>query len=376
MKLNHVSLTVLAAALSAPTIAEQQSDFEAYLGAGYYLWDSDRNLDDSVSLELGAELPVNEDLSFEAWISDLEADVENTSTSLDTRRYAAGALYHLSDGDYRPFLSAGAAHQEFDVPSASEIDETLLYIGAGAKKYFDNNLLLRGEVLAMNSLDHEQTDLGLRLTLGYAFGGDGSSSTSSNAEDKAPEPADNQEGQQQEPEQASEPASQETASQVAATAAVEPDSDGDGVVDSKDQCADTDSAFKVDEKGCPIKLVKNINVDLHIKFKTNSSEFSDDNGEVKELADFLSKYEETSVVIEGHTDSLGSAAYNKNLSQKRADSVKAMLVSDFGIDASRIEAIGYGEEKPLASNDTEEGRAKNRRVIGSISADVEEHSLK
>lgn len=58
------------------------------------------------------------------------------------------------------------------------------------------------------------------------------------------------------------------------------------------------------------------------------------------------------------------------------DAVKAMLVSNYGIDASRADAIGYGEEKPLASNDTVEGQAQNRRVIGKVSADVETKALK
>lgn len=65
--------------------------------------------------------------------------------------------------------------------------------------------------------------------------------------------------------------------------------------------------------------------------------------------------------IEGHTDSDGKDAYNKKLSQQRADSVKSFLVKA-GIDESRLEAVGYGEERPVADNDTDEGKEKNRRV--------------
>ena len=381
MKIKTISIGILAMALCAPAIAEQRSQFELYLGGAKYFWDGDRDLEDSTSLEIGGELPLSEALSFEAWISDFDADTEASNTELDGRRYTAGALYHLSEGDYRPFLSAGAAHQEFDVPSSSEIDETLLYVGAGAKKYFDNNLILRGEVLAMNSLDHEFTDLGVRIALGYAFGRDGGSSTSPKSSNDDKVIAEQTSAEQAPAQQAvvkQDAAKPATATKPAAALAIakDKDTDGDGVMDAKDQCADTDAAFKVDEKGCPVKLVETLSIDLHIKFKTNSSEFSDDNGEVKELADFLTKYDHTSLVIEGHTDSAGSAAYNKNLSQKRADAVKTMLVSNYGIDASRIDAIGYGEEKPLASNDTAEGQAQNRRVIGKVSADVETKALK
>ena len=67
------------------------------------------------------------------------------------------------------------------------------------------------------------------------------------------------------------------------------------------------------------------------------------------------------LLIEGHTDSVGSDAYNQQLSERRAESVKAYLVSK-GIAESRIETKGYGESQPVTSNDTEAGRAKNRRV--------------
>lgn len=68
------------------------------------------------------------------------------------------------------------------------------------------------------------------------------------------------------------------------------------------------------------------------------------------------------VRIEGHTDSIGSDSYNMNLSKQRADSVKAYLVKNGGIDASRIESVGKGETEPIASNETDEGRSVNRRI--------------
>lgn len=67
------------------------------------------------------------------------------------------------------------------------------------------------------------------------------------------------------------------------------------------------------------------------------------------------------ISIEGHTDGDGSAKYNKKLSQKRADAVKKYFV-DKGVDAGRLESVGHGEDKPLAENDTDEGKEKNRRV--------------
>jgi len=71
--------------------------------------------------------------------------------------------------------------------------------------------------------------------------------------------------------------------------------------------------------------------------------------------------------LEGHTDSRGSDAYNIDLSTRRAAAVKQKLAADYGIDAERISSVGYGESRPIASNQTDEGRARNRRVVGEMS---------
>lgn len=89
--------------------------------------------------------------------------------------------------------------------------------------------------------------------------------------------------------------------------------------------------------------------------------------EVKDVADFMQKYPNTTAVIEGHTDSNASDSYNQKLSQRRADAVMQMLTAQYGIGADRLTAVGYGEARPVASNATSEGRQQNRRVIAVIS---------
>ena len=79
------------------------------------------------------------------------------------------------------------------------------------------------------------------------------------------------------------------------------------------------------------------------------------------VVSFINTYPKKKVRIEGHTDSSGSKALNLKLSQKRADAVKALLVKN-GIKANRIEAVGLGEDFPVAENKTKVGKAKNRRV--------------
>jgi outer membrane protein OmpA-like peptidoglycan-associated protein len=83
---------------------------------------------------------------------------------------------------------------------------------------------------------------------------------------------------------------------------------------------------------------------------------------LKKVADSMKENPRTKAILKGHTDNIGSKAYNMRLSKVRANSVKLYLVKQFGIKRSRIAAFGYGFSKPVADNNTEEGRQKNRRV--------------
>ena len=83
--------------------------------------------------------------------------------------------------------------------------------------------------------------------------------------------------------------------------------------------------------------------------------------ELDRLVTLLLEFPNIKVELSGHTDNIGNEKYNKKLSQKRADAVKKYL-RDKGIDNKRVKAKGYGSEKPVVSNDTEEGRSKNRRT--------------
>lgn len=85
--------------------------------------------------------------------------------------------------------------------------------------------------------------------------------------------------------------------------------------------------------------------------------------EIERVVSYLSAHPQARVVIEGHTDNRASESYNQRLSQRRVDAVKDVLVKRYGIVDTRIQAVGYGESRPIASNDTAEGRAQNRRVM-------------
>jgi outer membrane protein OmpA-like peptidoglycan-associated protein len=89
---------------------------------------------------------------------------------------------------------------------------------------------------------------------------------------------------------------------------------------------------------------------------------------IDRLAQLLGVYPERSVRIEGHTDSLGDDAANQQLSERRAAAVRDALLAR-GIAAARVEAVGYGETRPIADNRTESGRQKNRRIDIVLSAE-------
>ncbi len=109
---------------------------------------------------------------------------------------------------------------------------------------------------------------------------------------------------------------------------------------------------------------------LNVKFDAAKSDIKKKyDKDIKKVADFLKANQDATTVIEGHTDNVdkfNNPDNNMKLSQARADSVRQYLIDNFGIDASRISAIGYGPNKPIAGNDTEEGRNKNRRVDAVI----------
>lgn len=149
--------------------------------------------------------------------------------------------------------------------------------------------------------------------------------------------------------------------------AVDLDSDGDGVLDSLDKCPNTPKGIKVDRTGCPVAIPEKVSITLLVEFDFDKSVVKPQyHNDIEKVANFLKAYPETKGVFEGHTDSVGTDEYNMKLSERRADSVKKYLVEKFNIDAARVSTEAYGESRPVASNKTDEGRQRNRRVVANI----------
>jgi outer membrane protein OmpA-like peptidoglycan-associated protein len=143
------------------------------------------------------------------------------------------------------------------------------------------------------------------------------------------------------------------------------DRDKDGVTDDLDKCPDEPGVPEAD--GCPRAMVdtkaQQIRIMQRIEFAYAKASLLPDSTPVLEaVAAILREHREIShVVIQGHTDNVGGSDYNVKLSQRRAETVRRWLL-DRGIAAERLQAVGFGEERPLESNDTEQGRRTNRRV--------------
>lgn len=119
----------------------------------------------------------------------------------------------------------------------------------------------------------------------------------------------------------------------------------------------------------PEPVMEAVRVELDVKFDFDKATIRQDAyDDIEVLADFMKQYDQTSTTVEGHTDSVGTDAYNQRLSMQRAQSVRDALVNRYGVEANRLEAVGYGESRPVADNSTELGRAINRRVEASVEA--------
>jgi len=151
----------------------------------------------------------------------------------------------------------------------------------------------------------------------------------------------------------------------------DPDNDGDGVLDHLDRCPDTPAGVAVDEFGCPepeaeaapeIRALDSGLVLEGVTFKSGSAQVLPSSLAVlQKVADSLKQHPEVRVEVQGHTDAAGSAEFNRDLSARRAIAVRDFLIQ-LGVSPSRVTAVGLGEDYPVTTNATAEGRAKNRRV--------------
>lgn len=371
------SLAALLAVAGASVAVASESAPRWYINPalGFFSFDEDRGLDDDSFLALGLEHRYGQHWAVELSATDASPDSETGVGEVDINQYSLDGLYYFAveDSAVEPFALLGLAHAQFDSGNNTN-NETQINAGLGLRMALSPKWSVRTMVRAIYGQVDDTLDSAFTLGLSYALGG-------AKAQPK-PMPMPQQPAAKPVVEADSDrdgvvdrmDRCAATPAGVSVDASGCPlDSDRDGVADYRDQCPSTPAGRAVDEQGCKYVLKRTEQISLQVKFATNSAQVADESlPEIERVAAFLRKYGEASADIEGHTDSRGSAAYNKSLSQRRADAVKQVLVERYGIAASRLTAIGYGEERLVASEDTAEGLKANRRVVAVFKAEVEE----
>ena len=317
----------LLAASSFGAFAQGQGAVEAEAFAKRYFTDSVRDMSNgnlfggSVSYFLTEDVSLG--LSYGEY-HDIRSDdrqdfgargrknVKGNLSSLD-------ATYHFGTPSVglRPFVSAGVGHQSLSNldPRTGRDRTTFGNVGAGAKYYFTENVFAKASVDGMYGFDNNQAEWMAGVGFGVNFGG----------------------------------STKPVAAPVAEPTPVEP-----VVYEEVEEVAEA------------------VRVELDVKFDFDKADVKQDSySDIENLAEFMKQYPQTATTVEGHTDSVGNAAYNQKLSERRAAAVRDALVNQYGVEADRVNAVGYGKDRPVADNATNEGRAINRRVEASVEAQAQ-----
>lgn len=348
---------------------------------------------------LGVELTPSTQFQIEYGVTDTEARASKRSWNHDaTNRFDAkeenmsgNFLVGLqqftgyTDGKFKPYVLIGGGQQKTTVenkaqysttgsevtqtglagtiPAGSEVaksKDTIGNVGLGARYLINDALAVRGEVRGVHNFDHElwegQALAGLEVTLGGRL-----------KPAVAPVPVVEP---QPEPEQI-------VPEVVEVVEDVVVDSDGDGVADHLDACPGTPRNVVVDAQGCPQQVteIEQLRMELRVFFDYDKSNVKPQyREEIAKVAEKMREFPNSTAAIEGHAskDSKRSnARYNQRLSEARANAVKSVLANEFGVAPNRLSAVGYGFDRPVAPNDTAEGRAMNRRVYAVIQGNKE-----
>jgi OOP family OmpA-OmpF porin len=344
---------MLAGLSVAQAASAQEFDDRWYLtgAVGYNFQDGDRNTDDApfASIGLGKFISPNWSLDGELNYQNPSLDPEDNlnwsqyGISFDLRRH------FIQEGrGWNPYVLMGLGYQrseeEFDAypdpdsPGDNEDGYFAAKVGLGLQTTFDKRVAVRAEVAYRADFNDQSTrapdedyfgdvlaSVGVVIPLG------------AKAEPVAPPPP---------------PPPAQTCADL--------DDDGDGVNNCDDKCPGSQAGQTIGPDGCPAPVT----IDLKgVNFDFDKATLRPDAVAIlSEAVQILQRYPDLKVEVAGHTDSVGTDAYNQKLSERRAKAVYDYLTSN-GVDASRLLGpVGYGESRPIDTNETAEGRARNRRT--------------
>jgi OOP family OmpA-OmpF porin len=389
---------ILAAGIASTATADEDRIYASAL-LQYMFFDDTRPLENDFGTHLALGFPVTE--KFVVEVNYLARNVDGSAGgALDQTGYGADAVFFFDrDGKMDPYFVLGVGQQTDDYGTATD-DYTTIAVGMGLVDEIDENLAFRADIRAYDGEDFGQsTDIAFGIGLVYYFGeaqrqaapvaaaaaapiavadkdtdGDGVMDSKDTCPGTAAGSKVDAAGCVLPVAAAAVAVVDTDGDGVADTAdacpstpkgvvvladGCAPDMDSDGVKDPQDKCPGTPAGTKVLADGCPIPTVVKLE---GVTFATGSDQLALSSKGTLDLA--ITKLKENPTVgveVAGHTDASGNADKNRQLSQRRADAVRKYLL-DGGVPESQVTARGYGPDEPIATNDTPEGRAANRRV--------------
>jgi OOP family OmpA-OmpF porin len=376
---------------------------------GGYTFEGNEDLKTAPVFGLRGGYHFTQNLGLEGFFNYVPTENKSRAGNPDEKVYGYGieGLYHfLPESRLVPFLAVGVGGMSYDRSGGlGDRNKLMVDYGAGLKFFLTDNLALRADVRHLLPFNDRYNDLLYTVGLNFSFGGEKKTVAAEPAAvaavvldsdgdgvvddlDKCPGTPSgvqvDKDGCPLDSDGDGVPDYLDKCPGTPAGVKVDQDgcpldSDGDGVPDYLDKCPGTPAGVQVDQDGCPPPVVEKIvpqaakameaaivekgRVTLNVEFDFDKSIVKKKyHHEIGNLAEVMKKYPDFKITLEGHTDNVGGLTYNEKLSQRRADAIKNYLATKFGIEASRLNAKGYGEIRPIESNATKEGRQKNRRV--------------
>ena len=367
--------TLLVSILAASGIANADTPYYITIGGAHTDHEVTKDYFDdyikhSYDLELSGGYMIDKSTAVE--LSIVQPSPDQNEGRADVEQARLSGLFFFGEDTIKPYLTAGLGYGKASLDNFAE-ENALLSVGAGIQADITDRFFARAEYryddMVNEVIEHNNyvLEAGMRFGSGTVAQRTGSVHNEMTDDVKAAHDAaaaEQKKAQAMTEEQTRKAAEQAKAEAAAAKArlAATVDSDKDGVVDIKDKCPATPENTTVDSDGCPDFKGKLQGV----YFETSSAKLTENSEAIlDEAAAELKRYPDLEIEVQAFTDSRGSDALNLKISEDRAKSVRNYLINK-GVSAEKLTAKGYGEANPIATNDTAEGRAKNRRVELSV----------
>jgi len=338
--------------------------------------DTDKNVSSGLALGLAWGKFVTDKISLDLELSTASFDKVGGIGEISERTVALMGRYHFAEASgFLPYLGLGvgalrhnglATDTQIHQGLSSKGTDAVLNMAVGMSKELTDNLRLRTElryqmensddlVSGENAFGNYMFNTGLSM----AFGKASQQSTVTKLVEQAPTLDSDNDGVSDANDRCPNSAAGAKVDSTGCAIAVDGDDDRDGVANSRDVCPHSQAGAVVGNDGCEVKVV----IELQgVHFDTDKSTLKPESIAILNAAvKTLGEHGTIMVEVAGHTDSRASDAYNQALSQRRAKVVLDYLTAH-GINADRMTWKGYGESQPIATNETADGRARNRRT--------------